>query len=105
MKDLQEEEDLQYAVHVLEKEKQYLIEALDADKLWLQRVSLQLCDIMYHCIALSEWIHEAKSGADKIGKSFALALAEIIESKRGNTLLPKQGIFSDSKQLDEIIAY
>ena len=112
IKDSQKETELGYALRVLEKERQFLIEALDADKFWLQRVRLQLCDKIYNCMALSEWLNEAKDrtkdetkpASAKMGRNFALALAEIIESRRGG-LLPKKGIFSASEQLDELIAY
>ena len=64
---------------------------------------LAICDSLYHCLALSEWMCEAGEG-EELMIGIARGMAEIVERGRLGATRP-HGTFSDLDLLEAIVAY
>ena len=111
-KDAKENTDLSYALEIFQKERALLQSITKESKEEIQASRFYLCDLIYHTLALSEWIHAVSSDnalklkpkEKSIYTSFALGLAEIIEKGRA-CILKKDSIFRDKEKIEELIAY
>lgn len=96
--------ELSYALEILQKEQQIVKNITQAEKQWIQRVRLKLCDSLYNCLALSEWLRKARLAPNEIWDALALGLAEIIDQGKGGIARP-EGVFCNSKWMDTLIEY
>lgn len=95
--------DLPYVKKIFQQERRIIEDCGDYGSDWAAMNRLAICDSLYHCLALSEWMREAGQQEELI-IGFARGLAEIVERGRLGPTRP-HGIFSDQKLMQAIVAY
>ena len=95
--------ELPYVRKIYQQQRRMLADAGDLGGEWAAMNRLAICDSLYHCLALSEWMCEAGEG-EELMIGIARGMAEIVERGRLGATRP-HGTFSDLDLLEAIVAY
>jgi alkylation response protein AidB-like acyl-CoA dehydrogenase len=95
--------ELPYVKKIFQQERRVLEDCEDYGSEWAAMNRLAICDSLYHCLALSEWMREARDKEELI-IGFARGLAEIVERGRLGPTRP-HGVFSDRGLMQALVAY
>ncbi len=95
--------ELPYVKKMQQQTRRILADCEDHGSEWADMNRLSVCDALYHCLALSEWMRQAADDEELI-VGFARGLAEIVERGRLGPTRP-HGVFSDRGLMEALVAY
>jgi putative acyl-CoA dehydrogenase len=95
--------ELPYVRTILQKERRLLDEIGDHGAEWTAMNRLTVCDALYNCLAISEWMREASAG-EELFVGMARGFAEIADRGRLGPTRP-HGTFADPALMRAIVDF